>query len=99
MSNNHLQPMEDTFTPLQKWEGYVIDINEKTFTARLLDLTANDEQEDEEADFPITVLSNSDQQILQLGSFFQWEIGYRRTQNGTRKLISWINLTPTDRSA
>jgi hypothetical protein len=85
-----LRPREATFTPLQEWEGYVVDVGKETFTARLIDLTSNDAQEEEEADFPVTDLSDSDQQMLRPGAIFRWAIGYRRTRGGTKERISRI---------
>ncbi len=87
-----LRPSEATFTPLQEWEGYVVDVSEETFTARLIDLTSSDEQEEEEADFPVAELSDSDQQMLRPGAIFRWAIGYRRTRGGTKERISRIIL-------
>jgi hypothetical protein len=86
----HVRPREATFTPLQEWEGYVVDVGQETFTARLIDLTANGEQEEEEADFPIAELSDSDQHMLRRGAIFRWAIGYRRTRGGTKERISRI---------
>jgi hypothetical protein len=65
------QPVEPSFYPLQEWEGYVIDIADDVFTARLVDLTAGDEQE-EEADFPIAELSIADKNQLRPGAIFRW---------------------------
>ena len=56
---------------------------------RLTDLTAGDEQE-EEADFPITELSAADQSELRPGAIFRWAIGYRRTRSGNKERVSCI---------
>ncbi len=79
-----------TFTPLQEWEGYVVELDEEFFTARLVDLTAEREHEEEEADFPIVELSDADQSMLRLGAIFRWAIGYRRTRGGTKERVSRI---------
>lgn len=82
---------EASFYPLQEWEGYVVSITDDTFTARLVDLTANDRME-EEADFPITELSAADQGELRPGAIFRWAIGYRRTRGGNKERLSRIVL-------
>lgn len=79
-----------TLHPLQEWEGYVIEINNDGFTARLLDLTAGASYEDEEADIPLEEVSESDAAGMQVGSIFRWVIGYERSPAGTKKRISQI---------
>jgi hypothetical protein len=79
-----------TFTPLQEWEGYVLEIGKETFTARLIDLTTDSKQEEEEADFHILDLSDTDKQLLQVGAIFRWAIGYRRTNSGSKERVSSI---------
>src|SRR5437588_13022054 len=37
---------QDRFVSLQKWEGYVLEIQGDTFSARLIDLTAEGPEED-----------------------------------------------------
>jgi len=81
---------EVTFTPLQEWEGYVVELGKEFFTARLMDLTAGREHEEEEADFSIAELSDADQSMLRLGAIFRWAIGYRRTRGGTKERVSRI---------
>ncbi|SPD76314.1 conserved hypothetical protein [uncultured Desulfobacterium sp.] len=85
-----IPPGRTTFTPLQEWEGYVAEIGDETFTARLIDLTADAEQEEEEADFPISELSDTDKQLLRPGAIFRWAIGYRRTRSGSKERVSFI---------
>jgi RNase P/RNase MRP subunit p29 len=86
------QVKEVTFTPLQEWEGYVIEVDGETFTARLLDLTNDSVQKEEEADFPVDELSEADQSLLQPGAIFRWSVGYRRTRGGTKERVSRIVL-------
>ncbi len=81
---------EASLTPRQEWEGYVVEVNETTFTARLVDLTAGREQEEEEADIPVAELSDADRLMLQPGAIFRWAIGYRRTRAGTKERVSRI---------
>ena len=76
--------------PLQEWEGYVVEINQSEFTARLLDLTADASFEEEEADIPFAEISDADLDKIRLGSIFRWVIGYERSAVGTKKRVSQI---------
>ena len=78
-----------TFHALQEWEGYVTEINDTEFTARLTDLTAGATYAGEEADIPIDEISEADAAKMQVGSIFRWVIGYERTA-GTKKRVSHI---------
>ena len=78
-----------TLHALQEWEGYVTDINETEFTARLTDLTAGATYPGEEAIIPIDEISEADAAKMQVGSIFRWVIGYERTA-GTKKSVSYI---------
>ena len=76
---------------LQEWEGYVIEIGEADFTARLLDITAGASIEGEEADIPLSEISEADAARMKIGSIFRWVIGYERsTRNLSIKRISQI---------
>lgn len=79
-----------TLHPLQEWEGYVVQINNDGFTARLLDVTAGASYEEEEADIPLEEVSESDAAKMQVGSVFRWVIGYERAATGTKKRVSQI---------
>ena len=79
-----------TFHALQEWEGYVLEIGETDFVARLVDLTAGSAQEDEEAVIPLVELSDEDADKMCLGSIFRWVIGYERTVAGSKRRVSQI---------
>ena len=81
-----------TLHALQEWQGYVLEINETEFTARLLDVTASASFEEEEADIPLVELSDADVAKIQVGSIFRWVIGYERSVAGTKKRVSQIVL-------
>lgn len=85
-----IESFKSTFTPLQEWEGYVVEIGNDFFTARLIDITAESENEEEEADFPISDLSDSDKKLLKVGAIFRWAIGYRKSFSGNKQRISSI---------
>ena len=79
-----------TFHALQEWEGFVLEIGETDFVARLIDLTAGLEQEEEEAVIPLAELSDEDFAKMRPGSIFRWVIGYERTVAGTKRRVSQI---------
>ncbi len=79
-----------TFHALQEWEGYVIEVRQTEFVARLVDLTAGAQYEQEEAIIPKDEVSESDLTKMRLGSFFRWVIGYERSAAGTKKRVSQI---------
>lgn len=79
-----------SFHALQEWEGYVVEINDADFTARLTDLTAGASYAGEEADIPLEEVSESDAARMQVGSIFRWVIGYERSPSGTKKRVSQI---------
>ncbi len=79
-----------TFRALQEWEGYVVEIEDDAFVARLVDLTAGMSQESEEATIPLDEISDRDAANMEIGSIFRWVIGYERSPEGTRKRVSQI---------
>jgi hypothetical protein len=79
-----------TFHALQEWEGYVLEIGETDFVARLVDLTAGPAQEEEEAVIPLVELSDEDAAKMCPGSIFRWVIGYERTLAGSKRRVSQI---------
>lgn len=79
-----------TLHALQEWEGYVVDIGKTDFVARLIDLTAGAEHEDEEATIPLAEISDRDAERIREGSIFRWVIGYERSVTGTKKRVSQI---------
>jgi hypothetical protein len=79
-----------SFSVLQEWEGYVVSISERTFTARLTDVTRDSKIEEEEADFPLDDLDDNDRSRLTTGAIFRWVIGYRRNSGGTKDRSSRI---------
>lgn len=84
------QPARYAFSVLQEWEGYVVSISEKTFTARLVDITRRSANEEEEADFSLDDLEDTDRSRIRDGAIFRWIIGYRRGPVGTKDRLSRI---------
>lgn len=77
-----------SFHAIQEWEGYIIEIGDTDFVARLIDLTASATHEEEEALIPLTEISDDDAADMKLGSIFRWVIGYERSAAGTKKRVS-----------
>ena len=91
-----------TFHAQQEWEGYVLEVGDTDFAARLVDLTAGSQHEQEEADIPLAEISDRDSPSIRPGSVFRWVIGYERSVAGTRRRVSQIvfrdlpEITETD---
>lgn len=83
------------FTLLQKWEGVVLEMDDETFTARLMD--GSGKLESQQATFARSELSTDEQGQLAVGASFVWTIGYRhigstRHRDSTiyfRRLPAW----------
>jgi len=75
-----------TFSPLQEWEGYVIDIGSDTFVANLIDKTAKKTMAEESMEFPIADLSEDDRDMLRVGAIFRWSVGYQKRHGSKRKV-------------
>ncbi len=86
----HLTKKQDKFIALQKWAGYVIEIGEEVFTARLTDLKNKGIEED--AEIYLTEVSEEDRPLLLPGAVFYWSIGYRDDYNGQRHNEGFIRF-------
>lgn len=83
-------PRMSTPHALQEWEGHVVEIGDGEFVARLLDVTAEQSHESEEATIPVAEISETDAAKMTVGSIFRWVIGYERSVEGTHKRVSQI---------
>ena len=83
---NASSPATPSLHALQEWEGYVLEIRDDEFTARLVDLTTGASYEDEEADIPLCEVSVADAGKMQVGSIFRWVIGYERAAGPVRRV-------------
>jgi len=81
---SYLKPIktQSKFTALQKWEGFVLDVGEETFTARLVDL--KNQGIEEEAEIYITEVTEEDHPLLKPGAVFYWSIGHFDHYSGQR---------------
>ena len=78
-----------TLHALQEWEGYVIEIDDEKFTARLTDVTGGVTHAGVETEIPLDQISEGDAAKMKVGSIFHWVIGYERT-GGSKKRVSNI---------
>lgn len=83
-----------SFQVEQEWEGYIQEVNDKdsTFTALLLDITANQKYPTEEADFRQGDIDEYDRHFLCPGAVFRWIIGCERSISGTRRSVSKLTF-------
>ena len=65
---------QDAFVSLQSWEGTVMRVLDESFVARLVDRSSK--THDEEAEFPLSEVSDDDRDLVQKGAVFYWNIGY-----------------------
>jgi len=85
-----IYPTEARYRLLQKWEGIVLDVQEESFTARLVD--QNNEGPDEEAEFSLEEVTLEDISLLQPGAVFYWNIGFSDKLSGQRERVSIIRF-------
>ena len=73
----------DSFKAIQKWEGYVIEVYEETFLARLVPIVG--EGSDQEAEIYIEEVDPADRVLIAPGSVFYWSIGYLDKPSGRHR--------------
>lgn len=74
----------------QHWRGWVDDVDEETFCARL-EVVVGEGQEIY-ACFDRLRLSEKDRTNLTLGRYIEWRIGYRTDEKGTTRKFSDLHL-------
>ena len=89
--NSPPPPRENTstFHALQEWEGYVEEVREIDFVARLIDLT-DESKSEAEGVIPLDEISDDDAAKVGPGSIFRWVIGYEHNSAGTKRRVSQI---------
>jgi len=88
--HKHIPKVHETFTTdfknhfseTQNWVGYVIEIKNTTFFARIEDARAI-EGTFEEVEIDRKDIEDEDLELLQVGSVFYWSVGYEY-RNGTK---------------
>jgi hypothetical protein len=83
-------PPQSRFISLQKWEGFVLRVQNDSFIARLLD--ENPDGPEEEAEIPLDEVSRGDLPLVKPGAVFYWNIGYSDSIDGPRERVSRIHF-------
>lgn len=92
----------DKSVVLQDWEGVVETVGNESFTARLRDLTINERDPSEIAEFPVEDVSDDDRELLDVGAVFYVTVGRLIRSNGRqerfgrivfRRLPGWTSST------
>jgi len=89
-----LSQARESFDVKQKWEGYVLEVRQETFLARLVPLVG--EGTDLEAEIYLEEVDQEDQALVTPGAVFYWSIGYLKKPSGTYRasLIRFRRLPP-----
>lgn len=82
-------PLREHLIALQKWEGYVTEVGNTTFWARIQVLLG--EGGDQEAEIFIEEISLEDRALIEPGAVFYWTIGYLDKPSG-RLRVSHIRF-------
>ena len=80
---------------LREWEGYVVEITNDSFIAKLVNVKNKSELAKESGKFKISMLSTDDQNELQLGSRIRWTIDLEISRSGSRQNVSKVELLDT----
>jgi hypothetical protein len=75
------------FILLQKWEGVVLELDNDSFTAKLLD--SHGRLPPHDASFSRAELPKNEQKLIEPGAPFVWTLGYRKIGN-TRERASVV---------
>jgi hypothetical protein len=67
----------------QKWEGYVLEVGQETFRARLTAIAGEPGQHI--ANIYLAEVDNAEKDLVKPGSIFYWSIGYRDLTSGRRR--------------
>jgi hypothetical protein len=74
------RPLREDFNALQKWEGYVTEVGDDVFQARLIPIMGQGSEQ--EAEIYITEVSKGDRAMIKPGAVFYWSIGYLEKPSG-----------------
>ena len=75
--------LTENFVVRQKWEGYITDISDDVFTARLRSLSGAADKL--EAEIYLDELDQDDRRLVEPGAIFYWSIGYLDGPSGRRR--------------
>ena len=87
-----LRPLvhDESCTVLQNWEGFVVEVGESSFTARLLDRTSNNKFDTEIAEIPFDEVEDGDRDLVREGAILYFTIRRRRMSNGRHEVVSQL---------
>ncbi len=74
LSSPALPEVREFFLAIQKWEGYVVEVDRDTFRARLAPIVG--EGSDQEAEIYMEEVAPADRGLIEPGAVFYWSIGY-----------------------
>lgn len=82
------------FNVKQKWEGYVLEVSQDVFLARLMPIVG--EGSDMEAEIYLEEVDAEDHKLVEPGAVFYWSIGYLIKPSGRYRasLIRFRRLPP-----
>ena len=78
------------FRTLQAWEGVVTDVQDSTFSVRLVDLTSN--EPDEESNIDFEDVSKDERPLVRTGAVFLLHVGYSTSQGGQRSRTALLRF-------
>lgn len=87
-----LRLSREYFKTLQKWEGYVLEVGEETFHARLVPIIG--EGGDQEAEIYLEEVDEEDRPLIEPGAVFYWSIGYLHRPGRIRAAVIRFRRLP-----
>lgn len=82
--------LNESSVALQKWDGYVVDVNGDSVAVRLINKT--NAGYDEHATLLIDDFMSEDKALVAPGAQFYWSVGYRKSPSGQRSKYSLIRF-------
>ena len=79
-----------TSSSSERWEGIVLEVEDGTFRARLVDLDRH--APDEDAEIYWSEVSDEDRDLVEPGAVFYWSIGYYTDRMGQRMRRSLVRF-------
>lgn len=71
------------------YAGYVVEVGDETYTARVVDL-GDKVQGEMQAEFWVKSVRQEDSELLRVGALFYWVIGYHEDSKGSQHYESLV---------
>ena len=84
---------------LQEWEGAVETVEEKSFTAKLWDITANEPYPTETVEIPIEDVSKNDRELIRPGAAFNLAVVHSACPDSTGETFGRVTFIRHVRTA